>query len=42
MLMDLSKLDTDMVRMLMETINNMLIEIYEAMAQAEIEKKEKR
>ena len=26
----------------METINNMLIEIYAAMAQAEIEKKEKR
>lgn len=31
-----------MARMLMETINNMLIELYAAMAQAEIEKKEKR
>ena len=28
--------------MIMETINNMLIELYAAMAQAEIEKKEKR
>ena len=41
-LMDLSKLDNTMARMLMETINNMLIELYAAMAQAEIEKKEKR
>lgn len=41
-LMDLSKLDNAMARMLMETINNMLIELYAAMAQAEIEKKEKR
>ena len=40
--MDLSKLDNAMARMLMETINNMLIELYAAMAQAEIEKKEKR
>lgn len=40
-LMDLSKLDNAMARMLMETINNMLIELYAAMAQAEIEKKEK-
>lgn len=40
--MDLSKLDNSMARMLMETINNMLIELYAAMAQAEIEKKEKR
>lgn len=31
-----------MARMLMETINNMLIELYAAIAQAEIEKKEKR
>ena len=28
--------------MLMETVNNMLIELYAAMAQSEIEKKEKR
>lgn len=33
--------DNAMARMLMETINNMLIELYAAMAQAEIEKKEK-
>lgn len=41
-LMDISKLDNAMARMLMETINNMLIELYAAIAQAEIEKKEKR
>ena len=41
-LMDLSKMDNSMARMIMETINNMLIELYAAMAQAEIEKKEKR
>ena len=41
-LMDISKLDNTMAQMLMETVNNMLIEIYAAMAQAEIEKKEKR
>ena len=35
-LMDLSKLDNAMTRMLMETINNMLIELYAAMAQTEI------
>ena len=35
-LMDLSKLDNAMARMLMETINNMLIELYAAMAQADI------
>ena len=40
--MDFSKLDNDMAKMLMETINNMLIELYAAMAQSEIEKKEKR
>ena len=41
-LMDISKLDNAMARMRMETINNMLIELYAAIAQAEIEKKEKR
>lgn len=41
-LMDLSKLDNNMAQMLMETVNNMLIELYAAMAEAEIEKKEKR
>ena len=40
--MDLSKFDNSMARMLMETVNNMLVELYAAMAQAEIEKKEKR
>lgn len=39
---DLSKLDNSMAQMIMETINNMLIELYATMAQAEIEKKEKR
>ena len=38
-LMDISKLDNTMAQMLMETVNNMLIELYAAMAQAEIEKK---
>ena len=31
-----------MARMMLETINNMMIELYASMAQAEIEKKEKR
>ena len=41
-LMDLSAMDNAMARMIMETINNTLIELYATMAQAEIEKKEKR
>lgn len=41
-LMDIRKLDNSMAQMLLETVNNMLIELYAAMAQAEIEKKEKR
>lgn len=41
-LMDLSAMYNAMARMIMETINNMLIELYATMAQAEIEKKEKR
>lgn len=41
-LQDLSKLDNSMASMVMDTINNMLIELYATMAQAEIEKKEKR
>ena len=41
-LMDLSAMDNAMARMIMETINNMLIELYATMAQTEIEKKEKR
>jgi DNA invertase Pin-like site-specific DNA recombinase len=41
-LQDLSQLNNTMATMIMETINNMLIELYATMAQAEIEKKEKR
>lgn len=41
-LMDLSKLEDNMAAMLMDAVNNMMIELYAAMAQAEIEKKEKR
>lgn len=41
-LQDFSKIDNSMAQMLMETVNNMLIELYSAMAQAELEKKEKR
>lgn len=41
-LMDLSAMDNTMASMIMETINNMLIELYATMAQAEMEKKEKR
>lgn len=41
-LVDLSKMDNAMAQMILETVNHMLIELYAAMAQAEIEKKEKR
>lgn len=41
-LQDLSKFQNEMAQMIMETINNMLIELYATMAQAEIQKKEKR
>ncbi|PKL78184.1 MAG: site-specific recombinase [Ignavibacteriae bacterium HGW-Ignavibacteriae-4] len=41
-LIDVSKMDNSMAQMIMETINNMMIELYAAMAQAEVEKKEKR
>lgn len=41
-LQDLSKLENSMAKLIMDTINNMLIELYATMAQAEIEKKEKR
>lgn len=41
-LQDLSKINNSMAEMIMETINNMLIELYATMAQAEVEKKEKR
>lgn len=41
-LIDISKMDNSMARMMLETINNMMVELYASMAQAEIEKKEKR
>ena len=41
-LIDLSSMENSMARMMLETINNMMIELYASMAQAEIEKKEKR
>lgn len=41
-LQDISKLNNTMAKMILETINNMLIELYAAMAQAELEKKIKR
>lgn len=41
-LQDISKMDNSMAKMILETVNHMLIELYAAMAQAEIEKKEKR
>ncbi len=41
-LQDLSKLDNTMALMVMETINNMLIELYATIAHAEMEKREKR
>lgn len=39
---DYSHLESSMAKMMMETINNMLIEMYAVFAQLEIEKKEKR
>ena len=41
-LIDSSKMENSMAKMMLETINNMMIELYASMAQAEIEKKEKR
>ena len=41
-LIDLSAMENSMARMMLETINNMMIELYASMAQAELEKKEKR
>lgn len=41
-LMDLGILEESMARMILETVNNLLIEVYATMAQAEMEKKEKR
>jgi DNA invertase Pin-like site-specific DNA recombinase len=41
-LVDYGSLDNSMATMIMETVNNMLIEMYTVFAQVEIEKKEKR
>lgn len=41
-MLDISSLDNSMAKMMLETINNMMIELYASMAQAEMEKKEKR
>ena len=41
-LIDLSVMENAMARMMLETINNMMIELYASIAQAEVEKKEKR
>lgn len=41
-LIDLSAMENSMARMMLETINNMMIELYASMAQVEIEKREKR
>lgn len=41
-LQDLSGMENSMAKMILDTINNMLTELYATIAQAEIEKKEKR
>ena len=41
-LMDLSKMDNSMARLMMETINNMMLELYASISESEIQKKEKR
>lgn len=41
-LVDYSKMDNDMATMIMQTINNMLIEMYATFAHAEMQKREKR
>ena len=41
-LIDLSKMDNKMAKLMMETINNMMLELYASMAEAELDKKEKR
>lgn len=41
-LMDFSKMDNQMAAMMLECINNMMLELYSSMAQAELQKKEKR
>ena len=41
-LIDLSAMGNEMASLMMECINNLMVELYASMAQAEIEKKEKR
>ncbi len=41
-LMDLSKMDNSMACLMMETINNMMLELYASIAESEIRRKEKR
>lgn len=41
-LQNITDMDNSMAKMILDTVNHMLIELYAAMAQAEIEKKEKR
>ena len=41
-LLPIEDMENSMARMMLETINNMMIELYASMAQAEMEKKEKR
>lgn len=41
-LIDLSQMDNSLARLMIETINNILIELYASLARAEMEKKEKR
>lgn len=41
-LIDISSMDNQMAAMMMETINNLMLELYASMAEAEIQKKEKR
>lgn len=41
-LMDLCGMDNEMARLMLETINNLMIEIYVTIAEAEMHKKEKR
>lgn len=41
-LMDFSGLGNDLARLMLDTINNMLLEMFASMAQAEMEKREKR
>ena len=41
-LIDVSSFNNELAKMMMETINNLMIELYASIAQAEMEKKEKR